>query len=103
MKTIIAALLHLMGNPSTSAVLLAALIGSNAWMYNENRQIDRELSEVTAQLQRLADMEANALAEEQQRRELAEYDREARRKRGKDFSDRMLEKYRSLPKRVPTE
>lgn len=101
MKTIIAALLHLMGNPSTSAVLLAALIGSNAWMYTENRAIDRELSEVTAQLKRLADMEANALAEEQARREMEQSDSDDLWKRIREGRKRLQRQYQESARNQP--
>ena len=48
-------------------------------------------------------MQANFQAAEQSKETREQAESESRKKRGKEFSDRMLEKYRSLPSRVPNE
>ena len=92
MKTMISALLHLMGNPTTSAVLLAALISSNAWMFSENRATELELSKVTAQLHRLVDMQAEALAAEQSKQARVKAASAERWKKQKDFTKRLQQR-----------
>ena len=92
MKTMISALLQLMGNPTTGAVLLAALIGSNAWMYIDKRQTELELFKVTEQLQRLVDMKEEALKKEEIKRAREKKASEDRWKNEKDYRKQLQQR-----------
>ena len=96
MNTILNALVSLMSNPTTSGVLLAALIGSNVFMVSEknelersNRAIEQQLSAVTAQLQILVDAEAHALAREKSEKAAGQDNW----KKEKDFLDMMKKRF----------
>ena len=71
MNTIVSALLNLMSNPTTSGVLLAALIGSNVFMVSEKSELERsnavieqQMAVMAEQLQKMVDAQEKALAEE---------------------------------------
>ena len=107
MNTIVSALLKLMSNPTTSGVLLAALIGSNIYQVSVNNEmersnlvIERQLIVVNSKLQKIVDAEALALAREESEKEAGEDNW----KKEKEYLDMMKKRFKEKKGwRVPSE
>ena len=103
MNTIVNALISLMSNPTTSGVLLAALIGSNALMYSENSEleksnavIEQQLSTMAEQLKIMVKAQANYLATEQAKQVRQQAASDDARRRSDEFFKRRSKEFAEL-------
>ena len=100
MNRIASALLSLMSNPTTSGVLLAALIGSNVFMISYSGDLERsiavieqQLSAITEQLEKRVDAEEKETADAKAREEFEKLHRYDPKKSNDEFLDMMSKRF----------